>query len=84
MINSIPLVGWIISVVMSASMAVPFWTAWTYCGIGRRFFAFVPEVYQRIDFWDTVLLFVVLSILRTQIPTLVYVTQTATVEKDEK
>jgi hypothetical protein len=64
MINKLPLIGWIISFISSASLSVPFWICWTVCNIGETYFYFVPKVYQSIQFWDCVGLFVVLGILK--------------------
>ena len=64
-IYSIPILGWIIGVVLHASLAIPFWLAWTVCGLGAKYFYFLPEVYQNVPFWNCVGLFVVVSILKT-------------------
>lgn len=36
--NAIPVVGWTIDLVVSASMAIPFWIIWTWCGLGALYF----------------------------------------------
>lgn len=64
MINGLPIVGWIVSFVVNASMAVPFWYCWTVCGIGQTYFAFLPPQYHVIGFWSCVGLFIVISILK--------------------
>lgn len=66
-INYIPVVGWLIALFFQASIAVPFWFLWTYCEYGKRFFFFLPEVYQSLAFLECIGLFIVLSILRTAI-----------------
>jgi hypothetical protein len=73
MINAIPFIGWIISAVVSISMAIPFYFFWSSYGIGSRYFDFLPAKYQLIPFWDCVGLFVVMSILKSVLPKLVSV-----------
>jgi hypothetical protein len=75
MINSIPILGWALSVVGSISLAVPFWICWTACGIGSRYFAFLPSNYHAIPFWDCVGLFIVISILKAGVPSFASVSQ---------
>lgn len=65
MINSIPVVGWFLSLLFSVSLAVPFWICWTVCEIGEKYFYFLPEVYRHIDFWPLVGLFITISILKS-------------------
>jgi len=60
----IPVVGWIFSFVFNASLAVPFWFFWTKCGIGVKFFSFLPGIYTSIGFWDSVMLFVCIGIIK--------------------
>jgi len=76
MINSIPVLGWLLSIVFNTSLAIPFWLFWTYFEIGKRYFYFLPEIYLSVGFWDCVGVFVVLSILRGFFPVLVSVDQT--------
>ena len=64
MINKLPILGWIISFLASASVAVPFWYLWTCYGLGEKYFYFLPAVFQNIGFYDSVGLFVIVSILR--------------------
>jgi len=76
-LNAIPFVGWILSAVFSISLSIPFWFCWTVCGIGSRYFQFIPTHYQVISFWNCVGLFIVISILKSALtPKLVDVTQT--------
>jgi hypothetical protein len=65
MINVIPFIGWVLSVGAAISMAVPFWFFWTVNHVGKTFFYFLPAVYQAPGFWDTVMLFVVVSIIKS-------------------
>ena len=75
--NAIPVVGWLLALIFNISTAVPFWIVWTYCGIGRKFFGFVPEVYQSVGFWECVGLFTVIGILkRILTPSFASVSQT--------
>lgn len=64
MLNAIPFIGWILSFVFSASLAIPFYFIWTVCGIGETYFYFLPEVYRHIGFWSCIGLFMVISILK--------------------
>lgn len=64
MLNVIPVVGWIIDFFLKVSLAVPFWVVWSGCGIGEKFFYFLPRVFTDIGFWETVGVFIVLSILK--------------------
>lgn len=73
MINELPIIGWLLSLIGNISLSVPFWFCWTHCGIGKKFFYFAPEVYQSISFWNCVGLFIVLSVLRGLFPNLVEV-----------
>jgi hypothetical protein len=56
MINSIPVLGWIMSFIGYASMSVPFWYCWTYLEYGKKYFDFLPPKWQSIPFWDCVAL----------------------------
>lgn len=77
MINVIPIVGWLISFVFSASLSVPFWFCWTRCGLGAKYFYWLPDIYLHIPFWNCVGLFIVISILKNALtPKLVDVSQT--------
>lgn len=78
MINKLPFIGWFLSFVANVSMSVPFWICWTVCGIGAKYFYFVPEVYRAIPFWNCVGLFIVLSILRGLVPNIASVSHTNT------
>ena len=64
MINKLPFIGWIISVLLNISMVVPFWVCWTHYGLGVKYFYFLPPVFQVIGFWACVGLFTVISILK--------------------
>jgi len=63
-INCVPFLGWLLSFIANASLAVPFWFCWTYLELGRIYFYFVPVVFQSIPFWNCVGLFMILGILR--------------------
>lgn len=77
MLNALPFVGWFLSLFFSISLAVPFWIAWTACGIGEEYFYFLPPRYHHIGFWACVGLFMVLSILKAVlIPRLASVSNT--------
>jgi len=75
--NSIPVIGWAVSLLFTASTAVPFWIVWTLCGIGAKYFYFLPEVYHGIGFWECVGLFTAIGILKRVVtPQFVSVSQT--------
>jgi len=75
--NSLPIIGWILSLTFTTSTAVPFWIAWTACGVGERYFYFLPDVYHGVSFWGCVGAFLCVGILkRVLTPSFVTVTQT--------
>ena len=77
MLNSFPVIGWLIDFGFKASMSVPFWFIWTYFGLGKKYFYFLPEVYQSVPFWHCVGLFIVIPIAYAIIiPRIVSVSQT--------
>lgn len=67
MINAIPILGWIVSVCVGISVSVPFWFLWTVCGLGNKYFGFLPSIYLHIPFWNCVGLFVIISIIKAMI-----------------
>ena len=78
MINKLPIIGWLISLVANISLSIPFWICWTACGVGQKYFYFLPDVYRSIPFWDCVGIFIVLSVLRGLFPSLASVSQSNT------
>ena len=64
MLNALPIVGWVLSLFFSISLAIPFWIVWTVCGIGETYAYWLPKVYQAPGFWACVGLFMVISILK--------------------
>jgi hypothetical protein len=77
MINKLPVIGWLLSLVANVSLSVPFWICWTACGIGAKYFYWLPELYQRIPFWDCVGLFIAISIVKgALVPQFASVSQT--------
>lgn len=64
MLNAIPIIGWLLSLLFSVSVSVPFWFLWTLNNFGTEYFSFLPEKYQTIPFWDCVGLFIIVSILK--------------------
>lgn len=62
MIYSIPIVGWLVGLFFHTCLAIPFWLLWGY--VGPRFFYWLPPAYLDVGFWETVALFVVVSILK--------------------
>jgi len=81
-INLIPVIGWIISFLLSASISVPFWFCWTVCGLGQKYFYWLPETYHAIPFWNCVGLFILASILKLVfVPRFASVSNTATAKE---
>lgn len=64
MVNTIPVLGWILSFLASVSLAVPFWICWTHCGLGRLYFGWLPPHWHELPFWHAVGLAVIASILK--------------------
>jgi hypothetical protein len=74
MFNAVPIFGWLISLSLNISLAVPFWFLWTYCDLSSIYFSFLPVRYHDIPFWHCVGLFIIISILKAVfVPTLVSV-----------
>lgn len=66
--NQIPILGWLLDLVLKASLAVPFWLCWEVFGIGAKFFYFLPAVFFTPGFWSIVGLFICLGILNSFSP----------------
>ena len=62
--NKLPIIGWLIALACTASLAVPFWICWTLAGIGATFFPFLPTAYATIGFFQSVGLFTSIGILK--------------------
>lgn len=76
MINAIPVIGWVISLILTASLAVPFWFIWTVMGVGATFAYWLPAVYLAPGFWQCVGVFIVVGILKAVfMPRLVLLTE---------
>lgn len=79
MINSIPVIGWLISFFLSASLAIPFYFIWN--SLAPTYFYFLPDVYKQIPFWDTVGLFMIVPILKHMlVPT--FISNTNKIDKE--
>ena len=79
MINKLPLIGWMLSIIANVSLSVPFWFFWTVCGIGAKFFYWLPTVYLHIGFWESVGVFICAGIVKEVVtPKFANVTQTNT------
>jgi hypothetical protein len=59
---SIPVIGHVLEFVFKVSVAIPFWICYTVSGLGEKYFSFLPAEYQSFGFWETVGLFIVLSV----------------------
>lgn len=59
----IPVIGWLWDLALKTSLTVPFWVIWTYFGIGKKYFYFLPTQFQSIPFLENVGLFMAIPIL---------------------
>lgn len=62
MLNAIPILGWLITALFSASLAVPFYFLWN--GLAPTYFYFLPRVYLDIPFWHCVGLFMLMPMVK--------------------
>lgn len=76
MINAIPFLGWSISLLVSTSLAIPFWLVWTVGGIGDTYFTFLPNVWRSPGFFACIGIFISVSIIKAVfVPKLVTISQ---------
>jgi len=61
MIHGIPVIGTVISFILSFFCAIPFYFIWN--NLAPTYFPFMPEVWQSIPFWDAVGLFMLVPII---------------------
>jgi hypothetical protein len=52
-----------VTVIIFVALAIPFWFFWTFTGLGKMYFYFLPTVYQEIPFLNCIGLSVLVSIL---------------------
>jgi len=64
MVNYIPIIGWLISLLFNTFLAIPFWFLWTACGVGRVYFYWLPATYLDLPFFHCIGLFMVISMLK--------------------
>jgi len=55
----------ILSWLWTCLLAVPVWLLWTVCGLGRRYFGFLPEGWQSISLSSLIGLFLTAVLLRS-------------------
>lgn len=65
MLNAIPVIGWILSLIFTVSLAIPFWLVWSVFGVGETYFYFLPKVYHGVGFWACVGIFMAVSIIKS-------------------
>ena len=65
MVNAIPIIGWIISLMAFVFISMPFWVIWTYYEIGRKFFPFLSDAWHTISYPECVGVFMCVYILRS-------------------
>lgn len=61
MIHGIPIIGTLLSFVVSFSMAIPFYFIWN--ALAPRYFDFLPKVWLKIPFWHAVGFFMIIPML---------------------
>lgn len=65
MLNKIPIIGWVLTVIAAIGLSVPFWLAWSVGGIGRIFFSgYIPAQFVNPGFWQIFGLFICLGIFK--------------------
>ena len=69
---------WIGVLLVAMLVSLVFWIAWTVCGTGATFAAFLPPVYLAPSFLQCLGIFVSIACLKSLVPTIVDVTQTNT------
>lgn len=62
--SKLPIIGWILDAIVALSLSIPFWYAWTFCGIGAKFFPMLPPVYTTARLMEIAGLFLCLGILK--------------------
>jgi hypothetical protein len=60
---AIPVIGWLLGPIVAVCVALPFYALWQWFGI-KQFFAFLPPAFLNIGFWETVGLFLTISLLK--------------------
>ena len=64
MLNTIPIIGWLLDLLVKISLALPFWVIWTLGGIGETYFDFLPTQFHAIPFWHCVGIFITVPIIK--------------------
>lgn len=64
MLTSLPLFI-VVSWLWTALLAIPLWLLWTVCGLGSRYFAFLPSIWQSVSLPQMAGLLLLLAIART-------------------
>ena len=60
---ALPIIGWFLGPLISMAVAIPFYVLWHWCAI-NTYFDFLPAKFVNIGFWDTVWLFLTISLLK--------------------
>ena len=63
MLNVIPVVGWLLSFLLSVFISVPFYFIWN--ALGPIYFYWLPKVYLNLPFWHCVGLFMLMPMVKT-------------------
>lgn len=58
-----PIQFWLVGILVTFLVAIPFWFIWSYLEVGKDYFSFLPERLQAPRFWAVVGIFICLSIL---------------------
>lgn len=78
MLNSIPILGWVLDFVFKTSLAFVFWLVWTSYGNGEYFFGdYLPAQFINIGFWRCVGLFISVGIINSMLPKIVSISNTS-------
>lgn len=62
MLNAIPILGWLISFILAASLSVPFYFLWN--GLAPTYFYWLPKVYLDVPFLHCVGLFMLMPMVK--------------------
>ena len=63
MINAIPVLGWLISFVLSVCISIPFYFLWNW--LAPIYGYWLPRVYLEVPFWHCVGLFMLMPMVKT-------------------
>lgn len=59
----LPIKVWLVGILVTFLVAIPFWFIWSHLEVGKDYFSFLPQPLQSPRFWPVVGIFICLSIL---------------------